>query len=305
MPINATVDYYLAEEKFKNATSDQEKLDALKEMLSKSPSHKGAENLRNQIKAKISKLKKQLEKERVKRGGKKGIHIKKEGAARVILIGLPNAGKSHILSKISKAKPEIAEYEFTTREPEVGMMNYEGINIQTIELPAFFKGFYENANGPLYMSFIRDADALVIILDGKKNPEEDLKLILNELRKGNVKIDDEGVFGIPCLVIVNKEYKYLNSIYKTCSLEKAKEEIWKKLNLIYVYTKTPGKKHDYPPVSLYNGSVVSDLAEIVHKDFLKKFKYARIWGPSVKHDGITAGLDHVLKSKDVVEFHMK
>ena len=150
------------------------------------------------------------------------------------------------------------------------------------------------------MSFIRDTDLVVIVVDGKKNPEDTLNIIMNEIRKAWIKFDYDKI-----IVIVNKEFKYLNSVFKTTSLENAKELIWERLNLVYVYTKSPGKPKEFPPVALKKGSTVKDLALEVHKDFLTNFNYARIWGKSVKHNGSTVGLDHVLGSADVVEFHMK
>jgi small GTP-binding protein len=300
MPVNAGYEYGQAQKKFQEARTDDERIAALEEMLSTVPAHKGTEVLRMELKGKLSKLRKKQESARSKRAKRQSIFVKREGAARVVLIGLPNSGKSYILSKITNAKPLIAEYEFTTRKPEVGIMNYEGIKIQIIEVPAFFQGFYESSTGPMYMSFIRDTDLVVIVVDGKKNPEDTLNIIMNEIRKAWIKFDYDKI-----IVIVNKEFKYLNSVFKTTSLENAKELIWERLNLVYVYTKSPGKPKEFPPVALKKGSTVKDLALEVHKDFLTNFNYARIWGKSVKHNGSTVGLDHVLGSADVVEFHMK
>ena len=67
----------------------------------------------------------------------------------------------------------------------------------------------------------------------------------------------------------------------------------------------PGKKADWPPVALPKGAIVKDLASKVHKDFVQQFNYARIWGTSVKHEGLTVGLDHVLAEGDTIEIHTK
>ena len=104
---------------------------------------------------------------------------------------------------------------------------------------------------------------------------------------------------------MNKEFRRFSCGYKVVSLDGLKEEIWKKLNLIYVYTKLPGKEKDYPPVDLRRCSNVNDLAGKVHKDFIKKFRFARVWGRSVMHEGAQVGLSHVLEEGDVVEFHLR
>jgi uncharacterized protein len=304
MPINATYEYYEAEKKYHNAQGDIEKLRTLEEMLSTAPSHKGAENLRAGIKSKISKLKKKQESERKQKKGGQALVIKKEGSARVCLIGLSNSGKSYVLSKITNATPEIADYEYTTAKPEIGALDYHGVIIQTIELPAFFSGFTQSANGPMYFSLLRDADLVVFVLDGTKDPESDFKKIEKEFREYALKIGTE-YGGVNTLLLVNKEFKFINTVHKVTSLEDAKEEIWKKVGLVYVFTKTPGKKADFPPVALKKGSTVQDLADKVHKDFLANFKNARIWGTSVKHSGSNVALNHVLKDGDIVEFHIK
>ena len=87
--------------------------------------------------------------------------------------------------------------------------------------------------------------------------------------------------------------------------ETVPNKIWKNLNLIYVYTKSPGKKKDYPPVALKRKFTVKDLTLKVHKDFFKNFDYAKIWGPSAKHPAMKVGLEHVLKERDIVELHIK
>ena len=297
MPANVTLEYGLSERNYKEAKTDQERIIALTDMLSKAPSHKGGERLRQDIKTKISKLKERIEKTSKKKG--KGFGIKKEGAATVILVGLTNSGRSYILSKLTNAKIEISEFEYNTKKPEIGMMDYNGIKIQVIELPAIFKDYSEYSKGSSYLSVIRMSDLIVIVIDGFKNLDGQLFIIEDELKKGLIELNKNNV-----LILVNKEFKRFSCGYKVVSLDNLKEEIWKKLNLMYVYTKLPSKDKDYPPVHLMKGRNVRDLAEKVHKDFIRKFKFARIWGKSVRHEGAQVGLSHVLEECDVVEFHL-
>src|SRR3989344_7728015 len=139
MPINAGYEYAEAQKKLSYAKTQQEKIKALENILSVSPSHKGAENLRNELKQKISKLRLKIEKDKAKKiGGAHSISIKKEGAAQVTIVGLTNSGKSTILKKLTNSKVEIADYEFTTKKLEVATMDYNGIKIQLVEVPAIF-----------------------------------------------------------------------------------------------------------------------------------------------------------------------
>lgn len=280
MSTNAGFEYQKLEKEYPNARTIPEKIQILQKMLEVGPKHKGAEKLRNDIKKRIAKYKALLDREKrvAKRGG--GFSIKKEGAARVVLIGATNTGKSTLLSRITNAKPEIAEYEHTTRRPEVATMDYHGVTLQIIEMPAITKDYLEKEKGPSYLGIVRDSDLIVIVSRNR----EDIKLVRTELSEAGVPFDG---------IIVNSMD---NNV---------KERIWEKLGLIYVYTKSPGKDKDFPPIALKKGSNVKTLAMNVHKDFVKRFDYARVWGASAKFEGQRVGLNHILKERDVVELHLK
>ena len=133
MPVNAPMEYYKAEEKFKSAKSKDDKIAALEEMIRLLPRHHGSENAHAQLTSRLSKLKKESEKKGARRLG-----IKKEGDAQICLIGLANAGKSTLLSKLTDAKPKISVTPYTTTKPEIGMMDYKGIKVQLVEIPSTF-----------------------------------------------------------------------------------------------------------------------------------------------------------------------
>ena len=300
MPVNAGFEFGLAQEEFNRASTTEEKIRALEKMLTTVPKHKSSEGIQKEIKTKLAKLRDKVEKQRAKKSGY-SISIKKEGAASVVLVGLTKSGKSYVLSRITNAKPEISQYEYTTKMPEVGTMDYEGVKIQVIELPSFFEGYADSSKGPSFISIARTADLIVIVLDGTKELNEQLYIIENEFRKSFVNIEKEK----NALVLINIEFRRFFCNYKVVSLENLKEQIWKKLNLVYVYTKLPGKPKDYPPVAMGKGSTVGELAGKVHKDFVRRFKFARVWGKSVKHDSAQVGLTHILEEGDIIEFHLK
>jgi len=305
MPVNPGHEYRKAEEEYYKANTTSEKIRALENMYAKCPKHKGAENLLKEIKSKIAKLKEKLQAESRKKGAP-SLSVKKEGAATVSLIGIANSGKSTILEDLTGVKQNISEYEFTTKKPNVAIMDYCGIKLQMIEMPAIFKGYSEKHR--TFLSIIRNSDLIVIILDGEKSLGEQLEIIEEELKEGLIDLDGEtkgAVLGIPCLIVVNKKFRRPKTKHKIVRKEILKLEIWKALGLIYVFTKTPGKERDFPPVALEKGSSVKELAEKVHKDFVKKFRFARIWGKSAKHNGANVGLNHELKEGDVVEFHLR
>ena len=79
-----------------------------------------------------------------------------------------------------------------------------------------------------------------------------------------------------------------------------KANIWRKLGKIRVQTKTHSAVAEKPLV-LKIGATVRSLAETVHKDFIRKFRYAKIWGPSARFAGQQVGLEHRLQDGDIVE----
>jgi len=141
--------------------------------------------------------------------------------------------------------------------------------------------------------------------------KKEINLIINELDRGNIKVNQSGssnfISYLNGLILLNNKKNFKVKNFNSVKIDDKDliEKIWNHLGLIYVFTKTPGKKKDWPPVALKKGSNVHGLALHVHKDFIEKFKYARVWGNSVKFDGQQVGSSHILKSNDVVELHIK
>jgi hypothetical protein len=86
-----------------------------------------------------------------------------------------------------------------------------------------------------------------------------------------------------------------------CELLGAK--LFELLGIVRVYTKQPGKKAAVEPIVARRRLKVGDLAKTIHSDFYKRFKYARVWGPSAKFESERVGLDHELADGDVVQLH--
>jgi ribosome-interacting GTPase 1 len=86
-------------------------------------------------------------------------------------------------------------------------------------------------------------------------------------------------------------------------LEAFKRTVYDFLDVVRVYTKAPGKKADLQdPYVVPRGSTVLDVAEKVHRDFVEKLKYARIWGEG-RADGIMVPRDFVISEGDILELH--
>jgi ribosome-interacting GTPase 1 len=88
------------------------------------------------------------------------------------------------------------------------------------------------------------------------------------------------------------------------NFDELKKEVYQILGILRVYTKIPGKEPDLTePVILKKGGTVGDVALSVHKDFVAKLRYAKIWG-SGKFDGQMVKRDYLVNEGDVVELHI-
>jgi len=313
MPANLPPQYFEAEKTYRLAKTAVEKIAALEEMLAIMPKHKGTDHLRAKLRRRIAKLTQAAEKKSATQ--RASMVIDKEGAAQVVIVGLPNTGKSQIVSSITNAFPTVAEYPFTTRSATPGMMEFENIQIQLIDTPPLVAQSIEWWLPPI----LRRADALLIVVDLSDAPLAQVEAIVTQLE--NMRIQpNEG----KTLIIGNKidikntsdNYLALKDKYKEqlpvvaisakegIGLEELKHEIYQVLDIIRVYTKAPSQKPDFSdPIILKKGSRLEDAATSVHKDFRAKLKYARLWG-SGKHDGIMVKRDHILQDGDVIELHL-
>ncbi len=306
MPVNAHPEFLEAEKRYLAAETKEQKITALKKMISHAPSHKGAENLRANLKRRLARLKYTNEKEarQKKSGGKAG--IKKE-ALQAVIIGKTRTGKSSLLSLLTNASPEISrspEAKFTTKSPVVGMMNFLGTDIQLIEIPAFESEHYDKG-------LVNSADSILILITDIKQIKEiepDLtgacgrKIIIFN-KADNLEEDEKRKLSS---TLQSKKYNFVITSVKTGEgIGELKEKIFHSFSKIRVYTKEPGKIKSNKPIILQPDSTVKDVAEKILKGFSLKVRETKIWGPSSKFAGQKVGLNHVMKDLDVVEFKTK
>ena len=97
------------------------------------------------------------------------------------------------------------------------------------------------------------------------------------------------------------------SAQQKINIEELKELIFQRLGFMRVFCKEQGKKADLEvPMIMREGATTRDICDKLHRDFVKKFRFARIWGKSAKFDGqVIRSLDHQFKDEDIVEVHVK
>jgi ribosome-interacting GTPase 1 len=325
VPANLTPQYLEAEKNFRNAKSTEEKIACLEEMLAVMPKHKGTDHLRAELRTKMAKLTESL-------GKKSGVSrmsmkIEKAGAAQVAIIGPPNTGKSQIVSRITSAKPTVADYPYTTQTATPGMMVFENIQLQLIDTPPIG----EQPPEWWLLNLIRRADVVMIVVSLAQDaiaPAESIVKLLTENNIGlgpapdNADNEKSPITYKKALIAGNmadldyggNNYRALENYYKEKlttigvnavygNMDELKRKLYEILNVIRVYTKTPGGKPDMTdPIVLEKGSKLEMAAASIHKTFTQRMKFARIWG-SGKHDGVMVSRDHVLEDGDIIELH--
>lgn len=123
--------------------------------------------------------------------------------ARIGLVGLPNAGKSTLLARISRARPKIADYPFTTLSPVLGVVSHRDENIVVADLPGLIEGAHRGAGlGHRFLKHAERTEGLVHVLDSSNSPEEIIaayRTVREELRRFH-----PGLVTRPTLLAFNK-----------------------------------------------------------------------------------------------------
>ncbi len=321
MPANLTPQYLEAERRFRQAATPEEQLAALNEMMATIPKHKGTEHMRADIRRRMAKVRTEAARKRSAGRGPTWQHVPREGAGQIVLVGPPNAGKSRLLAALSHANPVVAPYPFATRIPLPGMVAFENIQIQLVDLPPVAPETAE----PWLFALIRQADAALLVAD--LDSDDILSSIENTLElvaRSNVPLDRPGAdAGVPTLLVaakadvpgaaerleilrelIGERFPILAvSAEAGTKIDALRGEMFRMLNVIRVYTKAPGHRADLStPFVLKRGATVQDAAGVVHKDFTERLKYARIWG-SRTFEGQMVQREHVLEDGDVLELH--
>jgi len=326
MPANLTADFIKARQKLRQAKSPEEKLAALEEMLVTIPKHKGTDHMQADIKKRIAKAR------GAAGGSKKGKshsyeHIPKDGAGQVVLVGSPNVGKSTLLSVLTNAKPEVATYPFSTLIPVPGMMAFEDVAIQLIDLPPLAPDYTES----WVYSLIRSCDLALLVLDASDGEllKDEFDELVEQLEEKNIHpvkdrptaVEDRVKDVSARIVLTKSDLADASSIQEATDqlplpvlsvsgnegdgLDALRAAVFEALDVVRIYTKLPGHKPDMTePYTLPIGSQAIDAVRAVHREFADRLKYVRIWG-SGRFDGQQVPSEHVLEDGDIVEVHLR
>jgi ribosome-interacting GTPase 1 len=281
MPANLSPEYKAAADAYRKARDPQERLEHLREMLRVIPKHKGTDHLQADLKRRIKELDEELA--GPKRGGARSgpsLVVRPEGAAQVALVGAPNSGKSLLHDRLTGSGAKSGPYPFTTQHPEPGMLRWEDVHFQLVDLPAIA------AEHPLPWlgGTLQTADACLLVVD-LADPDclQQVAAVQEELARRRTSLvthwpadppatagegaaaeSDDDVFALrlPTLLLANKADlldhadtdlevlaeleephfpTLLVSAQTGLGLGELGAWLWQRLGLVRVYTKAPGK----------------------------------------------------------------
>ena len=253
----------------------------------------------------------------------------------------PNSGKSLLHARLTGSSAKSGPYPHTTQYPEPGMLRWEDVHFQLVDLPAVSSAHPL----PWLGSTLQSADACLLVLD-LSDPDclEQVAAVQADLNQRKVSlvtswpcdaaapggdaVDEGDLFALrlPTLLVANKADLLANAATDLAALGELEEPhfptllvsaetgqglgdlgpwLWQALGLVRIYTKTPGKPalHDRPFTLRRGEQTVGGVAKLVHREMAKSLKYARVWGRSVVAEGQHVGRDHMLADRDVVELH--
>ncbi len=177
-----------------------EKIKQIEDEMAKTQIHKHTEHHIGLLKAKLARLRAELEASTSKGGGP-AFEIRKGGDATVVLIGLPSVGKSTILNHLTNAKSRVAAYAFTTLTVVPGILRHNGADIQILDLPGIISGASSGkGRGRRVLSVARNADLILLVLDVFQPGQIDL--LRHELQEMGIRINQK-----PPDVVITKSNK--------------------------------------------------------------------------------------------------
>ncbi|MGE5691921.1 MAG: GTPase [Pseudomonadota bacterium] len=272
-----------------------EKTKELRAILAELPGYRNGPyaDLRNWVEAQMDEAR-----VRAKVVHRDSIAVRREGAAQVMLVGPPNAGKSSLLQALSSVQIKTGDYAFTTTRPVPALTRIRGVLVQLVEIPGLIDGAHEDrGGGRALLGVLRAADAIVLCHDAAR-PEE-LDVIHTELAAAGI--------AKPTLLVATKADEADAppgslgvSVLDDDSLDRLREAIWELTGLVRVFVRRPGET-ETEAIPLHPPSTVADVARAIHHELARDCRGARVWGPSARFDGQRVGRAHEVADGDVVE----
>ena len=166
-------------------------------------------------------------------GEEKTLRLELKLLADVGIIGAPNAGKSSLLGAVSRARPKVAEYPFTTLEPHLGVVEWRRTSFVMVDIPGLIEGAHKGAGlGIEFLRHIERTEVLVHVVDGTvEDPEEQYRQINRELGQHS-----DALLRKPQVLMVNK-IDLPGAIERSAALQSAVADEGVPVHLVSVATR--------------------------------------------------------------------
>jgi len=166
----------------------QAEIEELEEEIASTPYNKSTEEHIGRLKAKLAEKKEEFEKRQSSSGGGEGYAVEKTGDATVALVGFPSVGKSTLINALTNADSDVGSYDFTTLDVNPGMLQYNGANIQLLDVPGLIEGAAGGrGDGKAVLSVVRTADLVLFVLSAFEIQQ--YERLREELYKNKVRLD--------------------------------------------------------------------------------------------------------------------
>ena len=197
----------------------EEQIKSIEDEIQRTPYNKATQHHIGRLKAKLARLKDELETRRLKSGGRGPSYaVKKSGNATVGLVGFPSVGKSTLLNQITDATSAVAAYDFTTLEVIPGLLEHRGAKIQVLDMPGLIRGAARGrGRGREVLSVARACDVLLLMIDVF---ETHVDILADELRLAGIRLNER-----PADVTLAKANRGGLTINSTVKLTKLDEEM--------------------------------------------------------------------------------
>ncbi len=239
--------------------------------------------------------------------------LPKQGAAQVVLVGPPNAGKSSLLKALTGRQVAVGDYPFTTLRPVEGMVLFGGAKVQLVDLPGLLDGAADGrGGGRSVLAAIRMADAALQVIPLSHEGLSQGLLVEAELCREGIDIptgiaatksdlDDAGAMLADLRASHPEQAIAACSVVTGDGLDEVRRLIWELSGLIRVFCRPRGEVVSRDAVVLPLGASVEMLTAVLNRAWLGHCRGAHVTGASAKFREQQVGLDHVLADGDIVE----
>ena len=313
-----------------------DELGVLKRYLVDWPEFKGPyQEMRLKLERRVAELERVIAVRASRGSGRDPFSVKKRGLAEVALVGLPNCGKTSVFVNLTGVDAEIADYPYTTRVPNVGMMTLGSVGFELVDLPPVPDGSLDQLS---YVSGLKEAvlnaDLLLIVVDllgDIVGARDAIDLVLGDLGVRRSPTRGAGpaappggsgtgakravVVGTMHDVAPHETLRQLRAAFPDDTVvghppaddgkRRVVEALCLCLGKIIVIGREPGAPTEPLEYAVDSGASVLDLADAIHHDLGRVATRAKVWGTSAKFDGQEVGLEHALEQGDIVEIYTR